>query len=34
MSEKEHKRQVEYWRNRETVQRRKYIRDEELYQID
>lgn len=32
MSEKEHKRQVEYWRNRETVQRRKYIRDEERYQ--
>ena len=32
MSEKEHKRQVEYWRNRETVQRRKYIHDEERYQ--
>lgn len=32
MSEKEHKRQVEYWRNRETAQRRKYIRDEERYQ--
>ena len=32
MSEKERKRQVEYWRNRETVQRRKYIRDEERYQ--
>ena len=32
MSEKEHKKQVEYWRNRETVQRRKYIHDEERYQ--